>query len=179
MNNSNYNSIIWLTQDKYTIVDNEDYQHLIKWKWQFRRTPNSHNGYADRHEYIGKIDNKYQTYRVHMHRELIEVPSNMFVDHINRDSLDNRKENLRVCTIGENARNARPRSDNTSGYKGVSWHKRDKKWTANISYKENNNIIRVSLGYHNTKDEAAIAYNKAAQKYHGEFAYINSVSPTL
>jgi hypothetical protein len=94
------------------------------------------------------------------------------VDHINHNLLDNRKENLRICTGAENTRNMQRLKRNTSGYKGVSWDKNRKKWTAYI-HKNNKQIY---LGRYQTKEQAAEIYNEAAIKYHGEFACLNEIS---
>ena len=89
-----------------------------------------------------------------------------FIDHINRDRTDNRWSNLREATYAENNRNTSIRSDNTSGYKGVSWHKFKSKWRAEIKV----DSISKHLGYFSTKEEAYAAYIQAAKLYHGEFA---------
>lgn len=97
------------------------------------------------------------------------------IDHINGDGLDNRKQNLRICTKSENACNRGIDRDNTSGYKGVCYisnkTKRVKRWIAQIAI----NKKHICIGYFHTKEEAAIAYNEAATKYHGEFAKLNII----
>ena len=106
-----------------------------------------------------------------MHREILKCPKGLFIDHINRNGLDNRKNNLRVCSKSQNMMNTLIPKNNTSGYKGVSWSKRDKKWMAYIKIKNKFN----NLGYFNIKEQAALAYNDAAKKYHGEFARLNKI----
>jgi len=93
------------------------------------------------------------------------------VDHINGDNLDNRKKNLRLCTYAENNRNRKPLENKTSKYKGVGLNKnyKIKTWQARIV----KNSKRYSLGYFKNEKEAALAYNQAAKKYFGEFAYLN------
>lgn len=93
-----------LTRGKIALFDDEDYEELSKYKWFITKV------YASRHS-----GNK----TVYMHREIMKTPENMETDHINGDVLDNRRENLRICTRQENARNIRGISSNTSGYKGV------------------------------------------------------------
>jgi hypothetical protein len=90
-------------------------------------------------------------------------------DHINRNPLDNRKENLRVCNFNQNQRNQGLRRTNTSGYKGVT--KNQYSWLAQIW--ENGNHFH--LGSFKKKEEAALAYNAAAQRLHKDFAYLNQI----
>ena len=156
---------IILTQGKVTIVDNEDYDYLMQWKWQF------HNGYARRTQHICMIGTKRIKKQIALHRIVLNNPDGLQVDHINGNRLDNRKENLRVCTCAENVRNRSTPSNNTSGFKGVFWDKRMKKWQAQIS--ADSKTIR--LGYFTSTIEAAKAYNIAATELHGQFAKINQI----
>lgn len=93
----------------------------------------------------------------------------METDHVNGNPLDNRRENLRSCTRTENVHNTRMNHDNKSGFKGVYWNKRAKKWYAQIA----NNGKHHHLGTFNTAQEAAVAYNAVAHELHGEFAKPN------
>ena len=93
-------------------------------------------------------------------------------DHINRKKIDNRIINLRMCSNSQNQANCLKRSDNTSGYKGVSWCKYNNKWNAYIRF----NSKRSNLGYFSDKLKAAIAYNEKAVELFGEFAYLNKVN---
>lgn len=88
------------------------------------------------------------------------------IDHINGDKLDNRISNLRASTRSENAKNFPVTKKNTSGYKGVSWHKQRKRWVASIKV----NGKKIDLGRYKTPEEAHAAYCEAANKHHGEFA---------
>ncbi len=92
------------------------------------------------------------------------------IDHVNRNGEDNRWCNLRECTISQNAANARMRIINNSGYRGVSWNTYMQKWQAGIKV----NGKATGLGYFNSKENAALAYNFAAVKAFGEFAHFNS-----
>lgn len=87
------------------------------------------------------------------------------IDHINGEKADNRFANLREATSSQNKANRGPQSNNTSGYKGVSWHKHSRRWAAQI-HKDGR---RISLGYYPTPEAAHSAYVKAAHEHHGEF----------
>lgn len=104
-----------------------------------------------------------------LHRFL--MPGAKFVDHINGNPTDNRKENLRECTLSQNQGNRKLNENNTSGYKGVRWHKAAKKWQARINYKN----AEIYLGLFKTAELAALAYNTEALKLFGEFAKLNKV----
>ncbi len=141
---------------KFMMVDDEDYPILSTFKWYWS------NGYA----IAIPISRKALKWEIRAHRLITMAPTGMEVDHINRDRLDNRRVNLRVCTKAENRRNTPMKSFNTSGYKGVSWSHDKQKWAAHI-YAEGRSRY---LGYYLTKEDAALAYNEAAKKYHGRFA---------
>jgi hypothetical protein len=105
-----------------------------------------------------------------MHREILNPPGHLMVDHINHNGLDNRKANLRLATCAQNSYNRRQgRKNKSSKYTGVSWKQWTKKWAAIICYKKKNIIV----GYFENEIQAAKAYDKAAKKYHGEFASLN------
>jgi hypothetical protein len=102
-----------------------------------------------------------------MHREIMGAKRGEKVDHKFHDTLDNRKEKLRVCTRQQNNANARRRSDNSSGFKGVSWHKGHKKWQAAVRDGHGN---KLHLGYFSTAESAARSYKAEAVRINGEFA---------
>jgi len=135
------------------IIDKDDYEKVYGYWWG-----NVSNGY------IGAKG-------MALHRFLTNCPKGLEVDHKNGNKLDNRKENLRICSRKENSRNAKISKRNTSGYKGVRWAKNEKKWVAGIIFNGKN----VHLGYFTCKHEAAREYNKAAVKYFREFAWLNAV----
>jgi hypothetical protein len=107
--------------------------------------------------------------RTLLHRFLLKPEDGVLVDHINRDGLDNRRENLRLATHTQNMRNRRTHRDNHAGFRGVTTRARVKRFTANIMA---NGVTRV-LGYFDTAEEAALAYDDAARALHGEFARVN------
>jgi hypothetical protein len=105
-----------------------------------------------------------------MHRLILNINSrHVHIDHINGNGLDNRRENIRVCTLAENNRNRRSYKNNRIGFKGVSETVQGKRWNARIT--NNGNVL--SLGSHSSPEEAARAYDTAAKKLHGEFANLN------
>ena len=99
----------------------------------------------------------------------MNTPAHLVCDHINHNGLDNRKQNLRNCTITQNNANSRSARGASSKYKGVSRNKKRKKWAAYIKKGKK----QTRIGFFEDETEAAIAYDKAAKKYHGEFANLN------
>ena len=151
--------IIALTQGKETIVDDNDYDYLSQFKWCY------HKGYAARNI---RLENGKQT-TIKMHRIIIDCPQGLLVDHINGDSLDNRRSNLRIVTNQQNNMNKKHYS--RSGFKGVYFNKLAQKWHAQIAL--NNKVIY--LGLFNDLVEAAKAYDKKALELFGEYARLNFI----
>lgn len=153
--------IIPLSKNDFAIVDDVDYIELSRHKWYVNT-----NGYAIRDTFVkGK--------KVHflMHRIIMNAPDGVFVDHINGNRRDNRRKNLRLCSMKENNRNSVVRSNNKSRYKGVSFHRQSGLYHACITIGGKH----ISLRYHKTPEKAARAYDKAAKKHFGEFAKLNNV----
>jgi hypothetical protein len=148
-------------QKKYAIIDDSFYDEFVKYTWYFSGT-----GYASRSEWN---PNTKKAKTIYMHRIVANTPNGKQTDHINLNKLDNRKENLRICTRKQNSGNVYIPSHNTSGMKGVGKHAG--KWRAYISDKDKH----IHLGYFNTKELAAQAYNKKASELFGEFALLNKV----
>jgi hypothetical protein len=111
---------------------------------------------------------------VHMARFIMDCPNNMIVDHRNHLTLDNQKENLRICTPSQNQQNQRQHVNSASKYKGVTWHKPNQKWIARIRTKDIfDQSVHIHLGCFKTEEEAALAYDKVAFKEFGKFACLN------
>jgi len=174
-----------LTQGHFAIVDPQDYQSLSRYKWRLCRTKGKNVLYAERS--ICLPGGKYS--RILMHRQIMEnlllasstqnskrrtqnyhryQSDGLVIDHINGFGLDNRRANLRLATVAQNAWNSKKRNPR-SGYKGV-WFAGDKGlWRAAIVCHGS----RIHLGYFTDKIAAAKAYDAAAKKYYGEFAKPN------
>lgn len=166
---------ILLTKGKTSIVDERDYEWLSQVRWYFAETVHKGVGYAAR------IDlSTGKRVRKTIHREVFlkhsgmnrEAIASFDIDHRNGDRLDNRFENLRLASRTQNSGNRTGSKNNTTGYKGVKADKnRQNVWIAQIS----DNGKRFCLGYFNSPEEAALAYNEAALRVFGEFAYLNEV----
>jgi len=166
-----------LTQGHYAKVDPVDFPSLCKYKWRLYRTRGKNTLYAERS--IRLPNGRYS--RILMHRQIMKnINSNLrdtsdeqrttslVIDHINGNGLDNRRANLRLATVAQNAWNSKKRNSR-SGYKGV-WFAADKGlWRAAIVYHGR----RIHLGYFKDKITAAKAYDAAARKYYKEFARPN------
>jgi hypothetical protein len=159
-----------LTQGLFAIVDDEDFKRLSKFKWWAERDHSTRSVRARRYSHLIKTDTgKLRKIYVFMHNEILANQHSGRVDHINLDTLDNRRSNLRLCSHKQNCRNRRMRSDNTTGFKAVKKNK--KGFGAFISTDQG----RVWTGTFRTAIEAARAYNEAAKKHYGEFARLNPV----
>jgi len=147
---------IKLTQGKFAIVDNTNFEWLNQWKWCAQKGIST--WYAIRRDKKGKT--------IRMHRIILNTPEGMDTDHINSNGLDNRICNLRICSRSQHHRNRKPKKGK---YKGVNMGGRANKWQARITIKGK----RMSLGYYKKKEDAARAYNIAAIKYFGNYARTN------
>lgn len=154
-----------LNKDKFAIIDAADYEWLNQWKWITQQNKKT-IFYATRTRWNGS-----GLTTIRMHRLILGVGKGEQVDHINGDGLDNRRCNLRVCSQQENTFNKRKSENKSSKYKGVSWKKQAKKWVARITI----NRKLTNLGYFNTQESAAHAYNEMAMKYYGEYAKLNDI----
>ena len=170
---------ILLTKGYKTIVDDDDYEWLSEYKWS--ASVDKRDKYVSARTTMYKYFEGYKWRRgVKMSRLILDAKKGEQVDHVNGDSLDNRRSNLRICTAPENARNHRKqelinKGPCSSKYKGVtlSTNKKDGKeyhyWRAQITADSVNHY----LGQYSNEEDAARAYDRAAKNYHGEFASLN------
>ncbi len=149
-------------------VDDDDFEKFSTYSWTaVKRKSGGYN--ITRH-----FRAKGKSTVVLLPRLIMNCPDGLVVDHVNHDTLDNRKCNLRICSVANNNMNQRKIIKRTSRYKGVSLRKEKrglKKWRACINLDKK----RISLGDYSSEEEAAFAYNKAAKRYFGEFAYLNHI----
>lgn len=157
---------IQLTQGKVALVDDEDYDLLNQFKWQAREDGNTY--YAIR----SKKKPGEKKLSILMHRFIVygEGCIGPRVDHAKNDGLNNQRNNLRPCTNVENCRNANPQKNATSKFKGVYYHKKNRKYVVQICV----NYKQEYLGIYESEREAAEKYNEAAKKYFGNFAKLNT-----
>jgi hypothetical protein len=147
-----------------------------RWKAFAARWAGKPAGSLNYHGYLNVgIDGRlYKANRIafslHHCIDLKDVPPQL--DHIDGDRVNNRADNLRAVTHAQNQHNAGRRSDNASGFKGVSWQRRGLKWAAQIRVKGK----KVSLGHFDTPEAAHAAYCEAAKFHHGEFAKIDQTT---
>ena len=150
---------IELTHNMQAVVDDEDYDSLTAiGSWHAKKSRTGQGYYA--------CCSKYQVGYLTMHRVIMQAEKGVEIDHINGNGLDNRKANLRAATRRQNARNRGKTAANTSGFKGVFWHKDTSKWQASVGvdYKLHH------LGLFLTKEEANEVACAFRAKAHGAFA---------
>lgn len=151
-----------LTRGQMAIVDDKDYESLSQWKWQCTA-----RGYAIR---TGrKADGALRGSGILMHRQIMDAPQGLEVDHVNGNRLDNQRGNLRVCT-GEQNRSHITKRKGSRTYKGA--RPLDGHW---VAYLTNGKGNQEYLGFYRTEEEAAIAYNRRAREIWGERAVLNDI----
>ncbi len=147
---------ITLTRGYFASVDDEDFDWVNQWRWHF----------DDR--YAARVENGCKIY-MHVEICLRHDLGYVEVDHKDQNKINNQKSNLRNSTPSQQTANQQRRSDNTSGYKGVTWLKRDRKWKAQICH----NGTVINLGHYHDKVEAAKVRDREAIRLFGEFAVLN------
>lgn len=156
-------SRIPLSRGLFAIVDKEDEGWLSQWKWSANARRGGRGFNACRRVYKDGGQSL-----VYMHRVITECPDGLEVDHINGDPLDNRRENLRVCTHKTNTHGYLP-PVGRSRYRGVSWHKSWKRWIVRIVVGKE----RLPLGGFTSQEEAARAFDRAVIKHRDSLAFTN------
>lgn len=146
------------------LVSDEDYPNISSHKWWGISVCGGHR-YAERHI---KVGGKWTT--ITMHREIMQTPKGMDTDHINGDSLDNRRTNLRICHRSQNALNRRVDRRNKTGYRNIS-KRLDGKFVAQVKLDKKHHWI----GAFDTALEAAKAYNDFVGAHFNAFARLNTI----
>lgn len=150
---------------RYALVDLEDYERITRSKWYAAQGGKNQYAHATSIKFLAK-------HHELMHAYILRAKPGERVDHISGDTLDNRKQNLRIIQPTGNAQNARRQTfpGKTSRFKGVCWDKREERWLASIRA----NGERFDLGHFDDEESAALAYDAAAAEKHGEFARTNA-----
>ena len=148
-----------LTQGKFALVDDDMYDELNRPKWFAYK--HGRTFYARRN-----IRNNGKQVTIQMHRQVLGlIPGDgKECDHISRNGLDNRRENLRIASHTTNTRNRRKRVDNSSGHNGVYWNTQTNKWRAQIEVDDK----RIHLGYHDELADAVESRKQGEIKYWGQ-----------
>ena len=152
-----------LTRGYVALVDDGDWEDLSQYNWRVHL--NRQMVYATRDTKAG--DGRWTTVR--MHRQILDAPAGVEVDHIDGDGLNCQRENIRLCTGTENKQNTRKRRGASSQFKGVCWRKRRHVWRAYAK----TGASRLYLGDFAIEADAARAYDAAAREHFGEFAAVN------
>lgn len=147
--------------DNICLIDKDDYERISQCYWGKYKNSN----------YFCSFHNGVKYW---LHRYIMNAHHGEYVDHINNDFNDYRKKNLRICNNAENNRNRWLQKNNTSGYPGVDWAKREQKWRARIKV----DGIEIHLGYFQNKADAIKAKQNAEEKYFKDFSYNNSQGAT-
>ena len=156
-----YSMEIKLSKGKFADIDDADLDLVKSYKWYAQKNRNTYYAIAFLGQHKGQK-------KIFMHRLILDlIDPTIHTNHIDGNGLNNRRNNIRACTDAENKRNVGNYSSNTSGYKGVCWHKRNRKWLASISF----NGESIFLGYFDNPILASKVYERAAKGLHGEFYY--------
>jgi hypothetical protein len=135
-------------------IDDEDFPEISKYRWRISKS------------------NKTKTYikggpcsAIYMHRFIMQANDGFDVDHIDGDTFNNKRSNLRICIHSDNLCNSRRRSDNKSGHRGIGYDKKGDRWVAETTYRGS----RIRIGRYKTKEEAVAKYEEYARELFGVF----------
>lgn len=160
------NGKVWLelTQGQVTIIDETDLERVGRYRWCAYK--------------VGKLTKRYYVRTklngnklTDLHRFITGAEKGQQVDHRNHNTLDNTRANLRICSHKQNQQNRPPLKSKAGRFKGVFWRKKERAWYASIKI----NGVKKHLGSFEREEDAAEAYNIAASRYFGEFAYVNII----
>lgn len=152
--------------NKECIIDTEDYDKIKKFRWYILHNIKGHSFYA-----ITNIYKNKKRLGLLLHRVIMSPPKEVLIDHVNHNGLDNRKNNLRLCTHQENSRNCKKYKSNKNIFKGVRQRNELKKWQARLKF----NDKTIHLGSFDDPIQAAKAYNEKAKELFGEFSCLNEI----
>lgn len=152
---------IQLSRGKVALIDDVDAELMSRFKWHAHKSQTKWYAMTD----LGT----FRRTMLYMHRLIIRTRVGEIIDHINGNGLDNRRSNLRICTLRQNLCFRPAPKNNRSGFKGVGFDRKSKKWRASIT----SNRKWFYLGLFDSKKEAALAYDSAAKEKFGEFAFLN------
>jgi hypothetical protein len=154
-----------LTHGKVALVDSEDYNWLLQFKWRAQKSGKRHDAFYA----VRNVTIKKRRTTIQMHKQIMHPPHGLEIDHKNNNGLDNRRSNLRFCTRSQNMANSRGHRRRFSSFKGVSFHKQFRKWRTIITQNKKN----LHLGFFRSQVRAAKAYDDKAKELFGQFARPN------
>lgn len=154
--------VIGLTKGKQALIDDADYESASKHVW-----------YANqKNDLFYACSDSFERRSVYLHQFILNYFGGLLIDHVDRNTLNNQRSNLRLCTKSQNLMNRGPTIVNNSTYKGVTWVAKRSIWLAQIKINGKNTFI----GHFACPRQAAWAYNHAAKLHLGAFAYLNEVT---
>ena len=150
------------------LFDLEDLEKVLQYRWHARYNPSGDAFYAHCTFYLGTVNGKPKYESIHMNKVIMNIPKGRkyYVDHKNHNTLDNRKSNLRIATVSNNSRHrGKINSNNSSGYRNVSWDESRKKWMVQLQVNGKNKC----LGIFDNVDEASEFAEEMRQQYYKNY----------